>query len=140
MNQSRSIRQKFFQRRFSSKTDCHKATATIEKTAITSFVLLICLIASSCSMSNPILGKWDPQNREVIIVPTPVEFTQDTMIYYSVNSPPERIPVEYKIKGKEVTVLPKDKRAHPLICTPTENDTLTCDTPFGKAVYMRRKQ
>jgi hypothetical protein len=126
MNQSQKIRQ-------NTKT-------TAGNPVILHIVLLLCLVASSCSPGNPILGRWDPQSTKDILSPVPVEFTEDAMIYYHVNEPPTRIPVEYRIKGNEVGVVPKEGGAFPILCRLTENDRLTCDTPFGKAVYVRRKQ
>ena len=51
----------------------------------------------------------------------------------------DRITVSYQIEGNQVTVLPQGGGTGPMVCTPTEGDTITCNMQFlGKVVYTRR--
>lgn len=111
--------------------------------AILRLVLFICLVASSCSFSNPILGKWRPKptKERIVIAARNIEFTEDQIIYEDGIDPSDRIPVEYKISGSEVMVAPKAGLTIPFVCSTTEGDTITCDLPVvGKTVYVRREK
>lgn len=155
MNQARGIRQELLHQEPQAKT--HTASVantgeptaptagktTAKQTALIQLVLLICFIASSCSLgSNPILGKWSPKSEgKVVLSATDIEFTGDQMIYRDGRDPSDRIPVEYQVSGSKVTVIPQTGMFGPFACAATEGDTITCDLPVvGRTIYVRRKK